>query len=266
MYIYIWFSLKRWYWVVWTRGIHSLSDLLTPAWLFSWVHCNAEVEMKTLDPSSWKGLLCSSTLLSSLFLFSVSLCAPFTFVPSGPSLFPLPFSCYLRPFWFPGYRSSFEHESCLMCCTSLPSPCMGPGTSPSSFSHHLCLSHCWLALSPLLAYLFYNPSWLQYLIFSTHPLKFQGTPFVKLLEIVSIFFQFSTILEVYKGTFRGWDVSKFEMKEGRSRKIDLRKGKEEVKKLLAVWWGYISDVWWISLGIASMALKSISALDSPPWS
>ena len=60
-------------------------------------------------------------------------------------------------------------------------------------------------------------------------------------------------------------MSKFEMKEGRSKKIDLRKGKEEVKKLLAVWWGYVSEVWWISLGIAPMPLKNISALDSPPW-
>lgn len=65
----------------------------------------------------------------------------------------------------------------LCACTSLPFSCMCPGTSSSSLSPHLCLSHCWLALSPFLAYLFYNPPWFQYLlfltfIFSTHPLKF----------------------------------------------------------------------------------------------
>lgn len=55
------------------------------------------------------------------------------------------------------------------------------------------------------------------------------------------FFRFSTILEVYKGTFSGWNVSKFEMKEDRSRKIDLRIGKEEAKQLQGVWQGYIGQ-------------------------
>ena len=107
--------------------------------------CNTEVEMKVLDTSSWKGLLCFVIQHSRLLCFSSqSLFVPlFAFVLSGSSfLFPLPFSCYLRPFWFRGYWSSFEPKSFLKCCVSLPSLCMGPGTFSSSFSHHLCLSHC----------------------------------------------------------------------------------------------------------------------------
>lgn len=98
-----------------------------------------------------------------------------------------------------------------------PTPCLlvhvfplfGSGISSPGLTSQVCLLHCWLAVSPFVAYLFHNPSQFLYLIlytctFPTHPLWFQGRPFVKLLEIVSTayfigFPQYSRCTKVYSG-------------------------------------------------------------------
>lgn len=88
---------------------------------------------------------------------------------------------------------------------------------------------------------------------------------MKLLEIVSIFFRFSTGLELYKGIFRRWDVSEVEMKEkeSKSKKTDASLGNEAEEKRVGVQ-KVIHQQGLVGLFRNCLEHQRYHALDSPP--
>lgn len=225
MCIYIWFSLKRWYWVIWTGGAQALSDLLMPAWLFSWIHCNTGVGMKTSDPSSWKGLLCFVLQLSPIFsvsLLSLSLC-PFSLL----SLRGLPSCSHCLFLAISGPSGSL---GVTLHLNPSPSWCAVPPFLPPAWvlalSHHLCLSHCWLALSPFLAYL-------VYLIFLHFFYSSSEIPRNSLCETswdcLHIFFDFPQHLRYTKVHSEGEMCQNLRWRKAEVKRLTWEKGKRKLK-------------------------------------